>query len=142
MLDKKIAIILGGFQSFYLEKLISLFVQDGYEIDFYSNNKAYQDHSNQSNFYYFESQINEKYPKLTEKLNAELEELMQNKNYTHVLSDCCPIRFGCNVFHKHSLEYRKILSPNFIYELIFALGHLEDLKYFKKWYTYSFLNCP
>ena len=66
MLDKKIAIILGGFQSFYLEKLISLFVQDGYEIDFYSNNKAYQDHSNQSNFYYFESQINEKYPKLTE----------------------------------------------------------------------------
>lgn len=135
MSNKKIAIILSGFQLCYLEKLCDLFRNEGYQIDFYANNTNYPEYILQSNIFYFDTPIHEKKPVLLKKLNSELKNLMKGKKYEHILSDCAPISFGCNVFHSHSLEYRKKLSPNFIYEFIFTLMHLKKLNYFKKWHT-------
>ena len=132
---KKIAIISNGFQFFYLDELFRLFAQENYQIDFYANCRNHCKYSQVENFYYFKSQISETNPELIEKLNQELELLMQGKNYDYILSDCCAIRFGCIVFHRHSLMYRQKLSPNFIYEFFFKLGHFKKLNYFKKWHT-------
>lgn len=131
----KIAIIFNGFQVYYLNELLTLFSQNGYQIDFYINTKDHFKYPQVANFYYFNSEINQTSPELIEKLNEELETIMQGNEYDYILSDCCPIRFGCNVFHSHSIEYRKKLCPNFIYEFIFTLGHFKKLNYFKKWHT-------
>jgi len=133
--QKKVAIILSGFQWLYLQKLVILCLEEGYQVDFYTNNKEITEYLNVTNIYYFESQIDEKSPVLIEQLTKELEQLMKDKNYDYVLGDCCPIRFGCNVFHRNSFEYRKKLSCNFMYEFIYTLGHLKELNYFKKWHT-------
>lgn len=132
---KKIAIISNGFQFFYLDELFRLFAQENYQIDFYANSENHRQYSQVENIYYFKSQISETNPELIEKLSQELELLMQGKNYDYILSDCCAIRFGCTVFHRHSLMYRQKLSPNFIYEFFFKLGHFKKLNYFKKWHT-------
>ncbi|MEI8377523.1 MAG: glycosyltransferase family 4 protein [bacterium] len=135
MPSKKIAVIHSGFQNDYLDKLFSLFNDEGYQVDFYTRNKEINEYPNVKNIYHFESKVDEKNPELIEKISKEIELLIKDKNYDYILSDCCPLSFGSNVFHRHSLDYRKSLSPNFIYEFLFAFGHLKELNYFKKWHT-------
>src|SRR5690606_12379198 len=79
---KKIAIILSGFQKFYLEKLKSLLFKENYQMDFYTNNKKLLA---DPNTYFFDSEISETDPEIIEKLNLKLEEAMRGQNYDLII---------------------------------------------------------
>lgn len=131
---KNFAIIQSGFIGHYAEYFLDLCAQNGINVDFYTRDKNLKSLKNVKNIFYFDFNINCKKVSSIKKLNLQFEELLKDKNYDFILTDGLPLSFSCNVFHIHSIIHRMLLSPNFLYRLIFYLGHLKKINFYKNYF--------
>ena len=132
--NKKLAVLEDYFIPMYLEALTNKCHSYGISVDLYTFRKNLAPYAGVDNIFYVGKHLNLKSVKSIKKFDKRLYNLTKGKGYDYVLSDYIPLSFGCCVFHVYSIVERMRLCPNFLYRLIFYLGHYQMIKYFKKLY--------
>ena len=129
--NKKLAVLEDYFIPMYIEALVESCHSYGITVDLYTFREGLAPYAGVDNVFYAGENPNLKSAKSIKEFNKRLYEMTKDKGYDYVLSDYLPLSFGCCVFHVYSIVERMRLCPNFLYRLIFYLGHYQMIKYFK-----------
>lgn len=129
--NKKLAVLEDYFMPMYLEALVESCHSYGITVDLYTFREGLAPYAGVDNVFYAGEKPNLKSAKSIKEFNKRLYDMTKDKGYDYVLSDYLPLSFGCCVFHVYSIVERMRLCPNFLYRLIFYLGHYQMIKYFK-----------
>ena len=112
--NKKLAVLNAHFIRLYLESLVDICHKYGITVDLYTFREGLAPYAGIDNVFYAGEKPNLKSAKSIKEFNKRLYDMTK----------------GC-VFHVYSIVERMRLCPNFLYRLIFYLGHYQRIKYFK-----------
>lgn len=137
-MKKKLAVLYSNFGQCYMEEFAKICKQNDISIDFYTFEEYPYTGKNADNILYMGKKPNTKNIKQIKEFDKKLRQIVQDKEYDYIITDCLPLSFTCNVFHLFTLS-NKIKYTTFPFiRFIYQIGHWRRLLHEKTFYK----NCP
>ena len=137
-MKKKLAVLYSNFGQCYMDEFAKICKQNGISIDFYMFDDYLYTGKNADNVFCMGKKPNTKDVKQIKNFDKKLKQIVQDKNYNYIITDCLPLSFTCNVFHLFTLS-NKIKNTTFPFiRFVYKIGHWRRLWHEKTFYK----NCP